>query len=53
MLCAKFGANQLNRLGGVRKSKFATFCEFAEENSRRKWVWPISRDSAQFGEGYI
>ena len=50
MLCAKFGANRGNRLGGIRKSRFATFGEFAGRNGRQKWAWPISQDSARFSE---
>ena len=45
MLCAKFRANRWNRLGGVRKSRFSTFCDVAKKNGRRKWAWPIPRDS--------
>ena len=50
LLCAKVGANWGNCLAGVRKSRFATFCEFVERNGRRKWAWPISQDSAPFSE---
>ena len=46
MLCAKFQANWWNRLGGVRKSRFSTFCDIAKG--------PIPRDSAQLTEhGHI
>ena len=34
MLCAKFGAHRRNHLEGLRKSRFATFCEFAKKHKR-------------------
>ena len=42
MLCANFCRNQCNRLGGVNKSMFATFCEYVEKNL-----------SAEMGVAYI
>ena len=37
MLHAQFGANWSNHLGGVPKSRLATFCVLAF----KKWVWSI------------
>ena len=37
MLCAKFNVNFWKCLGGVVKSKFATFCDFATIQGMRKY----------------
>ena len=47
---AKFHADRSKSKGGVRKSRFCSFRDFAEKNSRRKWAWPSPFDSAQFKE---
>ena len=45
MVCAKFQANRCRPLGGDVKSRFFAFCDVAKKKSRRKWAWPIPRDS--------
>ncbi len=47
---AKFHADRTKPQGGVRKSRFSSFRDFAKKNSRRKWAWPSPRDSAPFRE---
>ena len=49
-VCAKFHADRTNSQGGVRKSRFSSFCDFAEKLSKRKWAWASQSDSALFGE---
>ena len=53
MLHAKFGANRSNHLGGVRKSKFFIFRNFANGNLSQKWASPTSHNSAQFREHIV
>lgn len=50
MLHAKFGANQSNRLGGVRKSTFFICGDLANGKLPRKWAWLTSHNSAEFRE---
>ena len=45
MVCGKFQANHCRSLGGDVESWFFTFCDVAKKKSRRKWAWPIPRDS--------
>ncbi len=47
---AKFHADRTKPQGGVRKSRFSSFRDFAKKNSRRKWAGPSPRDSAPFRE---
>ena len=37
MLCATFGANQCNCLGGIRNGRFVTFRKFAGGKNHLKW----------------
>ena len=46
MVHTNFGADPTKRLGGDAKRRFCTFRDFARKIYRRKWAWPISRDSA-------
>ena len=50
MLHAKFGANYLNCLGGVRKSRFFISRDFVNGKVMRKWAWPIPNNSAECRE---
>ena len=45
MMFAKFQANRRRPLGGDVESRFFAFCAVAKKKSRRKWAWPIPRDS--------
>ena len=58
MLCAKFHGNQWNRLGGVWKSRFVTFCKFAKNNGgghgcATKYMWVMSQNFPCWGRQYI
>ena len=45
MVWDKFQANRCRPLGGDVESRFFAFCDVAKKKSRRKWAWPIPRDS--------
>ncbi len=47
---AKFHTDWTKPQGGVKKSRFSSFRDFAKKNYRRKWVWPSPCDSASFRE---
>ena len=50
MLHAKFGANQSNHVGGVRKSTFFICRNFENGKLPQKWAWPTTYNSAEFRE---
>ncbi len=47
---AKFHADWTKPQGGVRKSGFSSFRDFAKKNYRQKWAGPSPRDLAPFKE---
>ena len=50
MSCAKFGVDWSRNVGGVAKKQFCGFRDFAKNNCRRKWAWPMSKDAADSSE---
>ncbi len=46
MIHAKFGVDWTCGFGGVNSERLVSFRDVAREKFRRKWAWPIPRDSA-------
>ena len=46
MIHAKFGVDRTCGFGGVNSERLVSFRDVARKKFRRKWAWPIPRDSA-------
>ena len=47
---AKFGVDWAGNVGGVAKRQFSGFRDFAKQNYRRKWAWPMPEDATDSSE---
>ena len=50
MVHAKFGVDRTCGFGGVNSERLLSFRDVARKKFRRKWAWPIPRDSARSPE---